>query len=122
MANRVATVNFSMHVHNDTFTQRRFNFFAADGTTELDLTDVTPRIQVRKGSYNGKLVVTSTVGDGIEWVDQSLGQFTWGGFRLAFDSAGKYYYDIQFTYATSGIVRTYVRGEIEVIDDATHDA
>lgn len=122
MANRVATVNFTMHVHNDTFTARRFNFFAADGTTELDLSDVTPRIQVRKDSYNGRLVLTSTVGDGITWVDQSLGQFTWGGFVLSWPSAGKYYYDIQFTYATSGVVRTYVRGCIELIDDATHSA
>jgi len=122
MANRVATVNFTHWVDGDTFTARRFNFFQADGTTALDLSDVTPRVQIRKGSYTGKLMRTCTVGDGITWVSQANGQFELGGFRADWEGAGDYYYDVQFTYATSGIVRTYVRGKIALIAQATQDA
>jgi hypothetical protein len=116
---RVATVNFFEQVHNDTFTVKEFRFFAADGTTPLDLSDVVPRVQIRKDTYNGRLVQTATVGDGISWVNQASGTFQLGGF-LANWGAGDYYYDLQFTYTTSGIVRTYLRGKIVVIEDATH--
>lgn len=119
---RVGRVDFDEQVHNDTFTAKEFRFFQADGTTPLDLTDVVPRAQIRKGSANGKLVRTATVGDGIVWVNQSEGKFQLGGFRMTWPSAGEYYYDIQFTYSTSGIVRTYVQGIINVINDVTSDA
>lgn len=119
---RVAQVNFTEQVHNDTFDTHQFNFLDSDGVTPLDLTDATPRVEVRKGSYNGKLVETSTVGSGLTWVDQSQGQLQWGGFDLDWPSAGDYYYDIQLTYATSGRIRTYVRGKITLIDDATENA
>lgn len=117
---RVATVNFLEQVDKDTFTAKEFRFFQADGTTPLDLSDVTPKIQIRKSDWNGRLVKTATVGDGITWVNQSEGKFQLGGFESDWGGAGDYYYDVQFTYTTSGIVRTYVRGKIVVIDDATH--
>lgn len=119
MSSRVGTVNFPKQVHNDTFTSSQFNFFESDGETGLDLSDVTPKVQIRMGSYNGKLVKTCTIGDGLSWVDQNNGQLQMGGFVMSWPKAGDYYYDIQFTYATSGIIRTYIRGKIEVIDDAT---
>ena len=119
MADKVATVNFEKEIDGDTFRTKRFNFFAADGTTELDLTDATAKVQIRKGGYNGKLVQTAVSGDGLTWVDQSLGQFTIGGFVVSWGGADTYYYDVQMTYATSGIIRTYVRGEIEVIKQVT---
>lgn len=116
---RVAEVNFTDHRLNDTFTTRSVNFFASDGTTPLDLSDATPRIQVRRDGPKGKLMDTLTVGDGITWVDQSLGQMQFGGFVLNYSKPGNYYYDIQLTYATSGIIRTYVEGYIEVLNDTT---
>lgn len=116
---RVATVNFDEMVHNDTFLTKRFNFFAADGTTPLDLTDATPEIKIRLASPNGKLVRTCTVGDGLAWNNQSSGQLDWGGFVMSWPKAGDYYYDLQLTYATSGNIRTYVKGIINVIDDVT---
>src|SRR5210317_700587 len=122
MANRVATVNFTEWVDGDTFTARRFNFFQSDGTTALDLSDAVPRVQIRKGSYTGKLMKTATIGDGLTWVSQANGQLELGGFRLSWDGAGDYYYDVQMTYATSGIVRTYVRGKISLIAQSTQDA
>ena len=116
---RIATVNFAEEIDGDTFGTKRFNFFESNGTTELDLTDATAKIQIRKGGYAGKLVQTAISGDGITWVSQLLGQFTLGGFVVDWGGADTYYYDIQMTYATSGIIRTYVRGTIEVIKQST---
>ena len=116
---RVATVDFTQHVLNDTFTTRRFNFFESDGTTPLDLTDATPRVQIRRDNEKGKLMKTCTVGDGLTWNDQAQGQLDWGGFVLSWSKAGDYYYDVQLTYATSSVVRTYVKGVIKVINDVT---
>jgi len=122
MANRVATVNFTEWVDGDTFTARRFNFFQSDGTTALDLSDAVPRVQIRKGSYTGKLMKTATIGDGLTWVSQADGELEVGGFVLDWEGAGDYYYDLQLTYTTSGIIRTYVRGKISLMPQATQNA
>lgn len=119
MANRVAEVNFTDFVDGDTFTTRSINFFAADGTTPLDLSDATPKVMIRKKDWNGKLVRTCVIGDGLTWVDQSLGQLQFGNISIDWGGADTYYYDVQLTYATSGIVRTYLRGRIEVIKQVT---
>ena len=119
MAEKVATINFEKEIDGDTFRTKRFNFFAADGVTEMDLTDATVKVQIRKGGYAGKLVQTAVSGDGITWVSQLLGQFTLGGFVVSWGGADTYYYDVQMTYASSSIIRTYVRGEIEVIKQST---
>jgi len=117
---RVATVNFTQYVDNDTFTEKELNFFAADGTTPLDLSDATAKIQIRKDSWNGRLYKTAIEGDGLEWTDQAQGEMTFGNWDTSvWGGAGAYFYDIQMTYATSGIVRTYVRGKIIMIDDST---
>ena len=119
MANRIETINFLEEIDGDTFGTKRFNFFESDGTTELDLSDATIKVQIRKDSYTGRLVQTAVSGDGVTWVDQSLGQFTLGGCVVDWGGSGDYYYDIQLTYGTSGIIRTYLRGNIKVIDQST---
>lgn len=116
---RVGTVNFSEQVDGDTFLVKEFRFWQELDVTPLDLTDVTVRAQIRKGSYLGKLVKTATVGDGITWINQSEGKFQLGGFNIDWGGAGDYYYDVEFLYNTSSITRTYVRGKIEVIKQAT---
>ena len=118
---RFATVDFTNQIDGDTFLTKQLNFFESDGTP-LDLSDATPRMQIRKGSEQGKLVKTATVGDGITWTSQGQGRLTFGNFPINWDGAGDYYYDIQFTYATTGIIRTYVRGIIKVIDEVTGNA
>ena len=92
-------------------------FFEDDGVTPLDLSDVTPKIQIRKGGWNGKLYKTATIGDGISWVDQSQGQLDFGGFLASWDGAGEYYYDIQFTTGTT--VKTWIGGYWVVQQDVT---
>jgi len=117
---RVGTVDFTEQVDGDTFLTKEINFFASDGTTPLDLSDATPKVQIRRGSYNGKLMKTAVIGDGLTWADQSQGELQFGNLAtVGWDGAGDYYYDLQLTYATSGIVRTYLRGKIVLIDDST---
>lgn len=115
---RIATVDFAQEIDGDTFGTKEFNFFNSDGITPLDLDDATVKVQIRKGSPQGKLVKTAISGDGITWVNQTQGEFQLGGFIITW-GAGDYYYDVQMTYTTSGIVRTYVKGKIEVINDVT---
>ena len=117
---RIATVNFTEQVDGDTFLAKSVNFFIADGTTPLDLSDATPRIQIRKSGYNGRLVAELTIGDGIEWVVRASGTLQFGSISTStWGGAGSYFYDLELTYGTSGIIRTYLRGEIKLIDDAT---
>ena len=115
---RYVQKNFSNQIDGDTFTLKELNFFEADGTP-LDLSDVTPKMMIRKGSWNGKLVKTATLGDGLTWNDQGKGQLRFGNIPISWGGVDNYYYDIQFTYATSGIVRTYLRGIIKVIEQVT---
>ena len=115
---RFVTVNFYDQKDGDTFLLKEFNMFESDGTP-LDMSDATPRMQIRKATANGKLVKTATVGDGITWSSQGQGRMTFGNFPINWGGAGDYYYDIQFTFATTGIVRTYIAGIIRVIDDVT---
>jgi len=116
---RFGTVNYLQQINNDTFTDKAINFFAADGTTPLDLTDATPKVVIRKGGYNGRIVETCTVSNGLTWTSQVLGQLVFGGFDLDWGSTGDFYYDLQLTYATSGITRTYIRGKIQILEDST---
>ena len=116
---RYVQKNFSNQFDGDTFLEKEVNFFEADGTP-LDMSDVTPRMQIRKGSENGKLVKTAVIGDGLRWENQGKGQLRFGNFPINWGGSENYHYDIQFTYATSGIVRTYVKGIIKVIDDVTN--
>ena len=116
---RIATVDFAQEIDGDTFGTKAFNFFNSDGVTPLDLDDATVKVQIRKGSPQGKLVQTAVSGDGVTWINQTEGTFQLGGFIVDWGGAGDYYYDVQMTYATSGIIRTYVKGVIEVINDVT---
>ena len=109
-------------VDNDTFKVKTVEFYDQDTKAPIDLSDATVRMQVRKGGYDGKLMQTLIVGDGIEWVSQSDGQFTIFGFVVDWEGPGDYYYDIQLTYATSGIIWTPIRGKITVVADATSNA
>lgn len=119
MANKYAEINFTGQINGDTLMPKRFKFFEADGTTPLSLTGVTPKIQVRRGNWRGQIVQTATVGNGITWANQAGGQFDFGGFVVSWGGAGDYFYDIQFSYASTGYVRTYIRGKINVIEDVT---
>ena len=116
---RLATVNFQEQVNGDTLLTKEFRFWTSALVTAMDLSDATVKIQIRKDNENGRLYKTATSGDGVTWVNQAEGKFQFGGFDIDWGGAGKYYYDIQMTYGTSGIVRTYVKGIITVLEDVT---
>jgi hypothetical protein len=91
------TYNFPNQYNGDSFDIITFNFFTDSATNgnEIDLTGATPRMQVRKDVI-GDLVKTFTIGDGLEWVDQSTG-----------------------TFRTTGRVKTYLKGKIKVNQEIT---
>lgn len=119
MAEKYAEINFTDQIDGDTLIPKSFRFFHSDGQTPLDLSDVTPTIQIRRSNWKGKVVKSCVIGDGIDWVNRSLGQLNFGGFLVDWGGAGDYFYDIQFNYESSGYVKTYIRGKINVIDDVT---
>ena len=117
-----ATFNWLSQTDGDTLEVTAINFFD-NVPAAVDMSTVSSvDMKIRRGSEKGKLVETLTIGAGIKWADQSLGQLIvsdtddlvqidWGH--------GTYYYDIQFTYS-SGIIRTYLRGVIPVAKDSTY--
>jgi hypothetical protein len=112
------TYNFPNQYNGDSFDIITFNFFTDSATNgnEIDLTGATPRMQVRKDVI-GDLVKTFTIGDGLEWVDQSTGIFRTTSFIVDW-GWGEYDYDLQITYS-SGRVKTYLKGKIKVNQEIT---
>lgn len=114
-----STYNIPDQYNGDSFDQLTINFFttSADVGNEIDLTNATPKMQIRRNSERGELVKTLTIGDGLEWIDQTDGEIRTSEFIIDWGS-GLFYYDFQLTY-TGGAVKTYIRGKIQVIEDVT---
>ena len=111
-----AFYNIPNQVDGDSFEFMQFNLVDANDNP-IDLTGVTVKIQFRKEAYNGKLVKEIDTTSGINWIDQTLGQFKIDSFIIDWGD-GKYYYDIQYTYPT-GEVKTYVYGYVNVLKQVT---
>lgn len=103
----------------DSFERIDFEYFVADANpgSEMNLTGITPKMQIRSKAPAGRLYKTLTIGDGLEWTDQASGTFYLDPFIITFPE-DKYYYDIEFTYADTSVV-TYLRGIFDVIEDVT---
>lgn len=110
-------VNLNDQVYGDTIEYTEFRFFDASDNA-LDLSDVTPKLMFRKGDYNGKLVRTCVIGDGLSWVDQSSGQLALTGVSMTWSGFGDYYYDLQFTY-DDATIRTFIRGRVRLVKEVT---
>lgn len=110
--------NIPNQYKGDSFDIITFNFFtdSSEVGNEIDLTGATPKMQIRK-DISGTLIKTLTIGDGLEWVDQDAGVFRTTSFIIDFDD-DIYDYDLQITYS-SGRVKTYLRGQITVVQDVT---
>lgn len=107
------TYNFPDCVRGDTINAKRFTITTTvdEVTAPLDLTDITI-----KATFRGKKTLILTEGDGITIVNAIGGVFEIDPFSL--NEYGKWTYDIQFTTST-GIVKTYLRGEVQVLNDLT---
>lgn len=116
--------NFSKHYKGDTLEDINFTIQEEDpnnlGTfNPVDLTDSTIIIQfkVTAKSNTAKLVLSTEVGGGLIVTDAPNGIYQITGFVPEL-IAGTYLYDAQFTFI-DGLVKTYHKGKIVVIQDVT---
>lgn len=114
-----ATYNIPTQYNGDTFETITFNFYTTESSpgNELDLTNTTPKLSIRRGSVRGKVVKELTIGDGLEWVGQSTGQLRTSAFIIDW-GGGEYVYDLQITYSETNI-QTYIKGTFNVTEDVT---
>jgi len=111
-----AIYNFSNQYKGDSFDSTQFTVKDADTTLPIDLTGTSIRIQFRN-VLSGPTIKTLTIGDGISMPSPSTGVFTMDEFIIDW-AAGKYLYDIQFTFPT-GNIKTYLTGGVTIISDVT---
>lgn len=81
-----------------------------------DLTSTVIRCMFRRETKKGAVVKTVFNGSGITKTDAANGLFQIDSFTVDFP-VGTYYYDIQFN--DSGVIKTYVGGTWNVIQDVT---
>ena len=114
-----ATYNIPTQYNGDTFEQVTFNFYttSAEAGNEIDLTNATPKMDIRRDNVRGKVVKQLTIGDGLEWVNQADGQLRTTAFLIDW-GGGKYVYDLEITYSATN-VQTYVKGSFNVTEDVT---
>ena len=79
-----ATYNIPTQYNGDTFEQVTFNFYttSAEAGNEIDLTNATPKMDIRRDNVRGKVVKQLTIGDGLEWVNQADGQLRTTAFLI----------------------------------------
>jgi hypothetical protein len=113
----VGTYNFPIQQEGDTFNSVQFTCTTTSNavTTPIDLTSVSIKMQLRK-TYQSEALLTLESGSGITITDAVNGVFRIDEFINI--SAYNYLYDIQFTY-NSGVVKTYVKGFLEVLKEVT---
>jgi len=113
----IALYNMPDQYKNDTFNGVQFTIQNSAGDA-IDLTGATVATKFRKNSKTGTVVKSITSGSGITVSDPSNGILSYDAFILDWDY-GTYYYDLEVTFA-SGVVKTYVYGTINVIQDVTY--
>lgn len=114
-----STYNLPDQYNGDTFEQIQFNLYDNDSTSgnEKDLSSTTPTFTIRRDKRSGTIVKTLTIGDGLEWVNQSNGQFQITEFLIDW-GAGFYFYDLQIEFSATN-KRTYLNGVFQTVDDIT---
>ena len=99
----------------DTFNGVQFTISNQDGA--IDLTSATIRTQFRRKTETGQVVKTITESDGITVTDAANGIIQFDAFDINW-IADIYHYDIEITFV-SGVIRTYVKGTLLLIQDTT---
>lgn len=113
-----AIYNFQDRYEGDTSNEVEFTVTqtVSSVTTAVDLTGVTVKMQIRKKS-NRDITKEITNISGITVSNAVNGVFKVDAFITDF-KASSYVYDIQFTF-TNGSVRTYLKGNFNVVNDIT---
>jgi len=113
------TYDFCSRYKNDTSNAVSFivTQTVSDVTTPIDLTGVAIDMHIKVNKQSATAVKTLSIGNGITVTDAVNGEFRIDAFICDLN-AYKYHYDLQFTFP-DGTVRTYIRGNFEVIEDVT---
>ena len=114
----IQNYNIPDHYKGDTFDGLKFTLINNDDQLPIDLTNVIIDVKFRKARQTGVVTKSVSVGSGITVIDAVNGVFKIDAFILDW-VIGKYYYDVQFTY-TNGVVKTYIKGFIKIIQDVTY--
>jgi len=101
----------------DTYKAIQFTL-SINGVVE-DLTGYAIRSIFRLETKTGTEVLDFAIGTGITLTDATNGIFTIDAFAMTLD-ANLYYYDIEFTDASS-VINTYICGQLTVIQDVTYE-
>jgi hypothetical protein len=113
-----AVIKINDQYKGDTYDGIQFTILNTEDNSPIDLTGVSIRSQFRFGSKTGGIQKEITNGDGITLSDAVNGVFSIDSFLVDW-AADFYYYDIEITFP-NGIVRTYIQGNIKVIQDVTY--
>lgn len=103
---------------NDTFDGVRFTLLNSDSETPINLTGVSIKTQFRYKNSKGRVMKEITDLDGITIEDAVNGIFKIDAFIIDWE-ANIYYYDVEITFS-GGIVKTYIKGTLQVIQDITY--
>jgi len=111
------TYNIPTQVNGDTFDGVQFTLTSTvdSVTTPIDLTDCLLFCQFKDSK--GIVVRDMSIGNGITVTDAVDGIFRIDSFLLTI-GVGTFVYDIQLIY-NSGVVKTYVKGQIIILPDVT---
>ena len=113
-----AIVQIDNQYKGDTYDGVQFTLLNTEDNSPIDLTGVAIKIQFRYDSRIGGIQKEITNGNGITLSDAAGGVFSIDSFLIDW-AADFYYYDIQITFP-NGVVRTYIQGNITVIQDVTY--
>lgn len=110
------TYNIRDHWNGDSFKGLQF-VLTDQNDAAIDLTGATIKCQFRDASDN-TLILDLSIGSGITVDDAVNGTFTIDARNPFGLATGKYNYDVEVTYA-SGVIQTYIKGEVKILDDVT---
>ena len=113
----IQTSNLRDRVKNDTF--RSVEFILEKNDLPIDLTGVSIAIQFRYRCKTGKVVKNISTGSGITITDAVNGTFEIDEFTPVDWEIGTYYYDVQITFI-DGSIKTYVQGNVKILQDTTN--
>ena len=113
-----AVIKINDQYKGDTYDGIQFTLLDTEDNSPIILTGASIRSQFRFGSKTGGIQKEITDGNGITIDDAVNGVFSIDSFIIDW-AADFYYYDIQITFP-NGVVRTYIQGNINVIQDVTY--
>jgi hypothetical protein len=111
--------NFTDITRGDTYKGATLTVTNITTTLPIDLTGVSIKMQLKKcGMNNVPYALELSTANGILTITDAVnGVFEIGQFSMNIE-AGKYDYDLQFTFA-GGVVQTYMYGTWNVVNDIT---